>query len=412
MSLTDAVLHWHHASTASTAVDRWLVRQLYRQVAPAPIRFVLWDGAWSGAAEPTATITIRDRTTLAGVSVHPDLYFGEGYMRGTLEVDADDLGDALTVLYEGLRAHRAPAARPARRWRRGSAPSARRSWANVHHHYDLGNDFYRRWLDDGMLYTCAYYDRPTQTLEEAQRAKMELVCRKLALRPGDRVVEAGCGWGALARYMAARHGVRVRAYNLSGEQVAYARERSTRDGLADRVEFVQDDYRTIEGTYDVFVSIGMLEHVGLDHYDTLGALMQRVLAPGGRGLLHFIGRSHAAPLNAWIRRRIFPGAYPPTLSEVSGRVLEPHGFTVTDVENLRPHYARTLAAWRERFEAAAGDIERRFDARFVRAWRLYLAGSEASFRAGSVELFQVAFARSDAPVPWSRAALHATPLVD
>ncbi|MGE0813312.1 MAG: class I SAM-dependent methyltransferase [Vicinamibacterales bacterium] len=411
MNHTDVVAH-RHASTESTALDRWLVRQLYRQVAPAPLRFALWDGAWSGAAAPAATIRFGDRRTLLGVSVNPDLYFGEGYMRGTLEVDADDLGDALTVLYEGLRAHRAPASRPARHWWRRSAPSARRSWANVHHHYDLGNDFYRRWLDDDMVYTCACYDRPTRTLDEAQRAKMELVCRKLALRPGDRVVEAGCGWGALARHMAARHGARVRAYNLSAEQVAYAREAAARDGLADRVEFVEDDYRAIAGTYDAFVSVGMLEHVGLAHYDTLGTLMQRVLAPGGRGVLHFIGRSHAAPLNAWIRRRIFPGAYPPTLSEVCGRVLEPHGFTVTDVENLRPHYARTLAAWRERFERAAADIARRFDARFVRAWRLYLAGSEASFRTGSVELFQVAFARDDAPVPWTRDALYASPLVD
>jgi cyclopropane-fatty-acyl-phospholipid synthase len=264
-----------------------------------------------------------------------------------------------------------------------------------------------------MLYTCAYYDQPSRTLEEAQRAKMELVCRKLRLTPGERVVEAGCGWGALARYMAREHGVHVRAYNISREQIAWAREAAAREGLSEMVEFIDGDYRSIDGSCDAFVSIGMLEHVGLDHYDGLGALMHRVLTtPRGRGLLHFIGRSQGAPLNAWIRRRIFPGAYPPTLSEVAGRVLEPHGFAVTDVENLRPHYARTLREWRARFEASVPEVARRFDETFVRAWRLYLAGSEASFRTGAVELFQVGFSRLDADLPWTRDALVAAPLVD
>jgi cyclopropane-fatty-acyl-phospholipid synthase len=237
---------------------------------------------------------------------------------------------------------------------------------------------------------------------------MELVCRKLDLRPGERVIEAGCGWGALARYMARHYGVRVRAFNVSCEQVAYARERTAREGLSDRVEFEEADYRTIDEPCDAFVSLGMLEHVGLRHFGTLGRVMDRVLSPvHGRGLLHFIGRSHPAALNPWIRRRIFPGAYPPALSEVMTGVLEPYGFAVTDVENLRAHYALTLAAWRECFDRAASDIGRTFDERFVRAWRLYLAGSEASFRTGSTELFQVLFTRPGARSRWTRHALCA-----
>lgn len=415
MTSGDVVAQRLHGARRANPADRWLAGELYRRVAPAPVRFVLWDGSWAGSpGDAAVTVTLRDRATLLRVCLHPDLYFGEAYMQGRLDIVAGDLGDALTVLYTGLRDAVEPATRRtrARPWR-AAAPSLGRSRANVHRHYDLGNDFYRLWLDDAMLYTCAYYDAPSRTLEEAQRAKMELVCRKLRLVPGERVIEAGCGWGALARYMAREHGVRVRAYNISTEQIAWAREAAAREGLSDRVEFIDADYRAIEGPCDAFVSIGMLEHVGLDHYDGLGALMHRVLpAAHGRGLLHFIGRSHGAPLNPWIRRRIFPGAYPPTMSEVTGRVLEPHGFTVTDVENLRPHYARTLREWRARFETAAPEVARRFDDTFVRAWRLYLAGSEASFRTGSIELFQVTFSRLEAGLPWTRDGLYAAPLVE
>jgi cyclopropane-fatty-acyl-phospholipid synthase len=233
---------------------------------------------------------------------------------------------------------------------------------------------------------------------------MELVCRKLRLKAGEAVVEAGCGWGSLALHMARRYGVTVRAYNISTEQVRYARERAAREGLDDRVEFVDDDYRRIRGTFDVFVSVGMLEHVGLANYTTLGEAIHTALPAGvGRGLIHFIGRNWPEPMNAWTRARIFPGAYPPTLSEMVQGVLEPWDLSVIDVENLRLHYARTLKHWLERFEAAAGQVAAMFDDRFVRAWRLYLAGSQAAFLAGSLQLFQVVFARGpDNTLPWTR----------
>ena len=219
--------------------------------------------------------------------------------------------------------------------------SLRAARDNVHHHYDLGNSFYQQWLDQELVYTCAYFERPEMSLDEAQRAKLDLVCRKLQLRPGDTVVEAGCGWGALALFMARHYGVRVKAFNVSTEQLAFARDRAAREGLTDRVEFIDDDYRNVRGTYDVFVSIGMLEHVGLAHLHTLADVLGRTLRrDGGRGLLHFIGRDTPCPLNPWIRRRIFPGAYTPTLAEVTRRVLEPAGMSVVDVENLRLHYAQ------------------------------------------------------------------------
>jgi cyclopropane-fatty-acyl-phospholipid synthase len=232
---------------------------------------------------------------------------------------------------------------------------------------------------------------------------MDRVCRKLQLQPGDRVVEAGCGWGSLALFMAKRYGVTVKAFNISTEQIAYARERAKRENLDGGVEFIEDDYRNVQGKYDVFVSVGMLEHVGLADFSTLAAVIDRSLLRHGRGLLHFIGRNRPAPLNPWIRRRIFPGAYPPTLREVFERILEPHGLSTLDVENLRLHYAKTLEHWRRRFDRASEQVTAMFDETFVRAWRLYLAGSQAAFTSGSMQLFQVLFARgSNNAIPWTR----------
>jgi cyclopropane-fatty-acyl-phospholipid synthase len=228
------------------------------------------------------------------------------------------------------------------------------------------------------------------------------------LRAGETVVEAGCGWGALALHMARRYGVRVVACNVSHEQVLWARRRAAAEGLAGQVEFLEADYRELAGRYDAFVSVGMLEHVGLRSYAELARVIDRCLAPDrGRGLVHFIGRDRARPLNAWIRRRIFPGAYPPTLDQVVSHVLRPARVSVVDVENLRRHYALTLAHWRRRFERAEADGRIGFDRGFRRAWRLYLAGSEASFATGALELFQVTFARpADDSLPWTRAALY------
>jgi len=381
----------------STAFDRWALTLVRNGVASARLRFALWDGFELPCdGPPVGTLILKTRRALLNWVWDPDLNFGEAYMSGEVEVD----GDLVAVLEEAYRALRGARARPS--WWRAANDLARAK-ANVHVHYDLGNAFYRLWLDREMLYTCAYFPTAECTLEEAQVAKMDLVCRKLGLKAGDRVVEAGCGWGALALHMAREYGATVRAFNVSHEQIAFARERAAREGLAGRVEFVEDDYRNISGTFDIFVSVGMLEHVGLPDYATFGDVIDRALAPDGRALLHFIGRNQPKPLNAWIRKRIFPGAYPPTLAEVFLGVIEPHGFSVLDVENLRLHYALTLKHWLERFDRSTHEIATMFDAPFVRAWRLYLAGSQASFTTGAMQLFQVVLARGETNrVPWTR----------
>ncbi|MFO1350067.1 MAG: cyclopropane-fatty-acyl-phospholipid synthase family protein [Gammaproteobacteria bacterium] len=390
------------------AIEKWLLSKFLLAAGNPAASVELWDGQEIKVTpdKPCTRLRIADRNALLRLMFHPDLEFGELYTTGRVRVDGDLLSLIETVT-------RASSKHKALGWSRLLSSlyllrsnTLSRARHNIYHHYDIGNDFYRLWLDAQMLYTCAYFPTASATLEQAQIAKMDHVSRKLRLQPGDEVVEAGCGWGALALHMAQHYGVRVKAYNISKEQLAYARERASREGMADRVEYIEGDYREIQGQFDVFVSVGMLEHVGLKHYRTLGAVMDRCLKPQGRGLIHSIGRNRPAPMNAWIEKRIFPGAYPPALSEMAD-LFEPWCFSILDVENLRLHYAETLRHWLARYEAHVEQIGNMFDAQFVRAWRLYLAGSIAAFSQGELQLFQVLFNRyDDNHIPLTREHLY------
>jgi cyclopropane-fatty-acyl-phospholipid synthase len=404
-----------HGAPAGPAPDHrpgfW--ERLFRWLFPTfpfPVVVVLWTGEEFATAPgaPIARVRFRERSAFLGAMLNPDLGFGDGYSDGRIEVEGDLVAFLEALFYmpkpppwvEFLR-------RCLTGWRlRPSANSLRGSRHNISHHYDLSNDFYQLWLDEQMVYTCAYFPTPDATLEEAQAAKMDHVCRKVWLRPGETVAEAGCGWGSLARHMAKHYGVTVTAFNISREQVKYARERAKAEGLDGRVRYVEDDYRNISGRFDAFVSVGMLEHVGVDHYRQLGGVIRRCLKPEGRGLVHSIGRNFPEPTSPWLEKRIFPGSYMPSLREMMG-VFEPCGFSVLDAENLRLHYAKTLAHWLRRFEAASDRIERMFDRRLVRAYRLYLAASMASFTTGFMQLFQVVFAPArNNDIPWTRAHVY------
>ena len=398
----------------SSSFERWLLRKILRAIGDAPVCLVLGDGVGISppGSSPVATITIRNRSALPGLVLNPEVGFGDAYMNGHIELHGN-LVEFLETVYRswsytggGLSFRKLIP-----RWiARFAANTPRRSRSNVHHHYDLNTEFYQRWLDRQLVYTCGYFPTPSATLEEAQIAKMEHVCRKLELQPGETVVEAGCGWGALALHMARNYGVRVKAFNLSHEQIVYARQSARQQGLSGEVEFIEDDYRNIRGRFDVFASVGMLEHVGTSHYPDLGRVIHGSIGSAGRGLLHFIGRNSPAPLSAWITKRIFPGGYAPALGEVA-EIFEPWNFSICDVENLRLHYAKTLEHWLARFEGSAQQISSMFDARFVRAWRLYLAGSLAAFRTGTLQLFQLVFAGPDCRrIPWTRAHLYQEPL--
>ncbi|HXY97176.1 MAG TPA: cyclopropane-fatty-acyl-phospholipid synthase family protein [Steroidobacteraceae bacterium] len=390
------------------STDRWLLRRISAFLGDPPIEFAVRGGARVRATSmPIGRVTFASRAVLVSILADPWVRIGDAYSDGTVTVDGD-LVEVLEVVYRASTLGDKPS------WLRRAAGLAHRphgntlrgSRDNIHHHYDIGNEFYSLWLGDTMAYTCAYYPTPTATLDEAQTAKMHHVCRKLRLKAGESVVEAGCGWGTLALHMARHYGVRVRAFNISHEQVAYARERAARQGLAGQVEYVEDDYRNISGHYDAFMSVGMLEHVGVKNYPTLGRIARRCLGSNGRGLIHSIGRNHPAPMQPWIEKRIFPGAYPPALSEMS-QIFEPSDLSVLDVENLRLHYAQTLRHWLSLYEAAGERVRSMFDEKFVRMWRLYLAGSVAAFSTGTLQLFQVVFATADNnDVPWTRAHLY------
>jgi len=392
--------------------DKWLLERILQASGPAPIRLAFQDGqsVCPPGAPPIATVLIRDLRTLLGMIADPEVGFGEGYADGRIEVHGD-LVRLLEEVYQSRSTNRS-----ANTWYSGLASTCMELWQsntpqgsrhNIHCHYDLGNDFYKLWLDPEMVYTCAYFPTRSATLEEAQTAKMDHICRKLRLQPGETVADAGCGWGALALYMARKYDVSVKAFNISHEQILFACERARAEGLSSRVEFIEDDYRNISGKFDVFVSVGMLEHLGKSHYRELGNIIHRSVGDHGRGLLHFIGRDHPAPFSRWMRKRIFPGAYIPTLGEAMN-IFEPWKFSVLDAENLRLHYAKTLEHWLDRFEKSRRQVMEMYDERFVRAWRLYLAGSQAAFLSGALQLFQVVFAGSRCrPIYWTRTPLYA-----
>jgi cyclopropane-fatty-acyl-phospholipid synthase len=395
-----------HGQSAPSAFDRWILSKLTSRLDESRLKIVLWDAPAPAGSDAVTTVRIADRAAIYQLLRYPDLHFGDLYSAGRIEVH----GDLRTVIDEGYRylsKHRRLSQWIGRFQRLAATPSLSDSKRNIHHHYDIGNEFYRLWLDrDALQYTCAYYPDDSMTIEQAQQAKMHHVCRKLQLEAGDSVAEAGGGWGGFALFMAKNYGVRVRSFNISKEQIAYAREWAERENLGHLVEFVEDDFRNITGKYDVFVSIGMLEHAGAGNYRSLGALCRRVLTDDGRGLIHSIGRDRAERLNPWIDKRIFPGAYPPTLREMM-EIFEPNDLSVLDVENIRLHYAKTLEQWLERFEQNVDAVREMFDEPFVRGWRLYLTGSIMAFLHGKLQLFQVLFRRSGMnAIPSTRAHVY------
>ena len=351
-----------------------------------------------GNSEPEFRMIFRTENALNDCLRRGALGFGESYMNGSIEIEgsleeASHLGIRLAegeinpTLLEKIKFVIAYFSR------RNSLVGSRK---NIEQHYDLGNDFYALWLDKEMQYTCAYFSNEKDSLEKAQLQKLDLVCRKLRLQPGDTVVEAGCGWGGFALYAAQKYKVKIRSFNISKEQIAYARERAKKLGIGeDRIEYVLDDYRNIiqdNRSYDKFVSIGMFEHVGPENYRNLFDIIHQVVKPHGLALVHSISRIYPSNMNAWVEKYIFPGAYIPSLSEMVEPVEKGNRpLHVVDVENLRYHYALTIDHWSERFEKNVDFIQKKYgyNDEFIRMFRLYLKSSSASFRYGGMLLYQM-----------------------
>jgi len=366
--------------------------------------------SYSGKPGPEGSIAIHTRGAVRRLVMNPTLAVGECYMDGTLTPDARGIYDALDVLVANLttNASKLPMAgiRQTLRVLKRNIDQynpAHRAQRNVAHHYDLNGRLYSLFLDRDRQYSCAYFPRGDETLEEAQAAKKRHIAAKLLLnRPNLTVLDIGCGWGGMALTLAREYGARVTGITLSTEQLAEARNRAAAEGLSDRVSFELMDYRAMTQRFDRIVSVGMFEHVGVGYYPAFFEAVSRCLNPDGVALLHAIGRSDPpGATNAWIAKYIFPGGYCPALSEVLPHI-ERSGLVATDIEILRLHYAETLRHWRRRFAANRDAIASLYDERFCRMWEFYLCGAELSFRREGNMVFQIQLAPEQSAVPLTR----------
>ena len=360
------------------------------------------------AVPPDAAILLRDRTTAWRIAYNPELNIGETYVDGSLVIEQGTLFSFLRLLlinsqswndsttgrlyYRLENIFRMPTVL-------NPVPRSRR---NVKHHYDLSDELFSLFLDADRQYSCAYYRSDDDDLETAQLAKKQHIAAKLNIHPGQHVLDIGSGWGGLALYIAGHYPVRVTGLTLSDEQFRHANERARQLGMADRVTFKLLDYRKATGTYDRIVSVGMFEHVGRPHFSAFFRQLHKLLKPEGVALVHTIGsQTPPSPINPWLRRHIFPGAYLPALSQITP-IIENRRMWLTDLENLRLHYASTLAAWRQRFDANRDRITKLYDERFCRMWEFYLQSCEAGFRWSGLTVFQLQLTKSINALPITR----------
>jgi len=366
-------------------------------------RYMVGDGA-----APHITIRVGRKLERDVLFRSPSLSLGEAYMDGDLVVEDASLYEFLDLATGGLmrggeiwgaRFRRLLGLAFRRLMQYNPVPRARR---NVAHHYDLSDTLYELFLDRDRQYSCAYFLSPEDTIEQAQEEKKRHIAAKLLLEPGKRVLDIGSGWGGLALYIARHTESDVVGCTLSVEQHRVSEQRAADTGLSEKVRFRLQDYREVDERFDRIVSVGMFEHVGVNHYDNFFAKVRDLLTEDGVCLLHTIGRSDGPGVtDPWVRKYIFPGGYVPALSEVMP-AIERSGLYTTDVEVLRLHYAYTLRAWRERFLANRDRVLELYDERFCRMWEFYLAGSELAFRHMGLVVFQIQLARKQEAVPLTR----------
>jgi len=358
---------------------------------------------------PDVVMKISDPSLYRKLVLNPELHAGEAYMDGRLSfVEGSTLREFLQLFsinrqnvahYPIQKIIRSVMMKFRKRQQANPVGQAQK---NVAHHYDLGNEFYKLFLDKNMLYSCAYFMNDNESLEQAQRNKLRLLAAKLNLQPGQKVLDIGCGWGDLALYIAKMADVEVLGVTLSKEQHALATKRAEDEGLSDRVRFKLLDYRKVDEKFDRIVSVGMFEHVGVHHYDEFFKKVNELMPDDGLALIHSIG--HMSPpgmASAWLRKYIFPGAYSPALSEVLS-VVEQNSLWVTDLEFLRVHYANTLAHWEKRFQENRAKVEEMYDETFARMWEFYLISAEMMFRTGSQLVFHMQLSRNRDAAPLVR----------
>lgn len=391
------------------SIDRLLRHFLSQFIRRGSITFTTSSGVTFTCGDGTGRpVSVRFLTAEAErhLLLDPELAIGEIYSDGDFIVENGTIADLLAVALD--QPDMLPRWSKVRWWLRYLIrhwqqfnPRAR-SKQNVASHYDLDGRLYRLFLDADMQYSCAYFETPDTTLDDAQLAKKRHLAAKLLVKPDHRVLDIGSGWGGLGLYLADTAGANVTGVTLSEEQLGVSNARAGELNLADRAKFVLQDYRDTPGPFDRIISVGMFEHVGVDYYDTYFKRCAELLTDDGVMMLHSIGRSEGPGItNPWIAKYIFPGGYIPALSEVLP-AIERAGLLVDDIEILRLHYAETLKAWRERFLARREEAAKLYDERFVRMWEFYLASSEMSFRKQNVMVFQIQLSKKQGVVPITR----------
>lgn len=385
------------------SINKIFYQNLFRHLFSNPCQVEYWDGDIEtyGEGDPEFKLVLYEPIPKADIISDPSLAFGEAYMHNKVEIE----GSVQRVI-ESLYNNQASFLHDKNTYTKLAklfSNNLKRSKENVQHHYDIGNDFYRLWLDDTMTYSCAYFRSEQDSLTQAQHNKVHHILSKLNLQKGQTLLDIGCGWGELIITAALNYHAKALGITLSSEQYERVSERIREEDLQDFVEVQLLDYRELKNRFfDRVVSVGMIEHVGKEHLREYFSTVNQLLPDGGVSLLHSITSYEEAATNSWIEKYIFPGGYIPSVQELIGDMAA-NGFIVLDVESLRLHYAKTLEHWAANFEQALPVINETKDHTFIRMWRLYLNSCAASFKCGNIDVHQFLFAKGvNNDWPWTR----------
>ncbi|OOM16460.1 SAM-dependent methyltransferase [Clostridium saccharobutylicum] len=384
-------------------IDKIFYKTLFKSLFSDTFELKLWDGSSEiyGEGEIEFKIIFNEPISKSDIIKDPSLTFGEAYMTNKIEIEG-----SIQKVIESLYNNKESFLRNSDKYAsllKMATNNIKNSKKNIEFHYDIGNDFYKLWLDDTMTYSCGYFKSKDDSLTQAQINKVEHILKKLNLKEGETLLDIGCGWGELITSAAKKYKAKAMGITLSSEQLAKVNERIKREGLEDLVEVQLVDYRELKNrTFDKIVSVGMLEHVGQDHLEEYFSTVNNLLNDNGVSLLHCITAADVGGNNTWINKYIFPGGYIPAVTELIN-CMSDEEFNLIDAENLRLHYGRTLEHWAENFEKALPEIRKTKNETFIRMWRLYLNSCAASFNCGNISIHQFLFNKGvNNDLPWTR----------